>query len=372
MKPTLLVPFGLKDGKLYDPLPDQVSNGKACGCICPACKKPLVAKQNANTPHFAHEQDSNCSKGFETAVHLAVKQIIADRMEFRFPSFNFKNKYSGRIKIIQPQETVKLQSVRLEEWLGDIRPDIVVESNNTRYLIEVAVTHYINKDKLEKITVKKIPTIEIDVSGFKQDFTLKQLESAIFTEPNQVSSWKFHLQMEQLELEAWQEHQKLLAIQKQKEEAEKLRKQEEEQERLRKFEAYKNYSPEQKLHINLKAINLTENQMNEFTSFIPWESSFGVDRIVWQSAVLAFIAKAEQEQGWQKYMPCQVHSGACVSWLRKVFKIHPPVKDGEKIALQKYFRHLESLGILNYLTHGDFDILISMDKWSELMQKKIP
>jgi len=86
MKSTLLVPFGLKDDKLYEPKPTQVENGKACGCVCPACKKPLVAKQNAKTPHFAHAQDENCSRGLETAVHLAVKQIIAEKMEVRLPA----------------------------------------------------------------------------------------------------------------------------------------------------------------------------------------------------------------------------------------------------------------------------------------------
>lgn len=104
MKSTLLVPFGLKDDKLYEPT--QVLNGKACGCVCPACKKPLWAKQNAKTPHFAHAQDENCSRGLETAVHLAVKQIIAEKLMVRLPAVVWKN------PLPRKDETKKLYIVK--------------------------------------------------------------------------------------------------------------------------------------------------------------------------------------------------------------------------------------------------------------------
>jgi competence CoiA-like predicted nuclease len=80
----LRVPFGLRDGLLYEPR--QVSNGKACGCICPGCQHPLVAKQNAQTPHFAHAPGEDCNNGTETAIHLAAKQLIAERMEVSIPA----------------------------------------------------------------------------------------------------------------------------------------------------------------------------------------------------------------------------------------------------------------------------------------------
>ena len=34
---------------------DRVSRGKACGCYCPCCKKPLSARQGEwRQHHFAH------------------------------------------------------------------------------------------------------------------------------------------------------------------------------------------------------------------------------------------------------------------------------------------------------------------------------
>ena len=56
------VPFGLKDGRLYEPL--QVERGLACSCTCPGCGARLVAKHAPSgkvRPHFAHDKESDCA-----------------------------------------------------------------------------------------------------------------------------------------------------------------------------------------------------------------------------------------------------------------------------------------------------------------------
>lgn len=355
MKSTLLVPFGLKEDKLYEPT--QVKNGKACGCVCPACKNALVAKQNAQTPHFAHAQDENCARGFETAVHQAVKQIIAERMEVRLPALVWINPLPRKNEStkLYIERTIKLQSVSLEERVDDFIPDIIVIANDTTYLVEVAVTHFIKEDKQHKINKKKIPTFEIDVSSLKNGFTLAELEQAIYTNNNYQAEWKYHPRLEELTHEALQaENERIATIE------------EEYQERIRRFETYKNLPPEQKLQKNLKSIGLTKQQMNLLTAFVAWEDSFNAPRIVWQSAVLAYISKVQEEQGWEKYLPCNVNSNACLDWLEDVFEIKPKVQDGEKIAVWKYFLHLESIGILKRLSHKDFDILLSKQDWNSI------
>lgn len=202
MSAALLVPFGLKDGFLFEP--GQVLNGKACGCVCPACKRPLIARQGAATPHFAHAQAENCSTGFETAVHLAVKQIIAEKRLVRLPAVVWEdlgsiNYYS---KTLYTERTLRLDSVNLEYKIGDFRPDIVVSSGSETYLIEVAVTHFIKEEKQQKIKKEGIATFEIDVSDLKGGFTLESLERAIYTTKDYQAEWIYHPRLEQLELEA--------------------------------------------------------------------------------------------------------------------------------------------------------------------------
>lgn len=360
MKSTLLVPFGLKEDKLYEPV--QVLNGKACGCVCPACKMPLVAKQNAATPHFAHAQDENCSKGLETAVHLAVKQIIAEKKQVRLPVMTWKNPLPRKdeAKLLHKQQLIQLESVVLEQQVDNFKPDIVVISGNSTYFIEVAVTHFVDEEKLQKIISRKIPTFEIDVSRLKNGFTLAELESVLFESKSYPAEWTYHPSIEELNIEAKKSEEDRIA---------KIR--EGEQDRKRKFEQYKKLKPEEKLKINLKNIGLTKQQMNELSVFVAWEDSFGVPRIVWQSAVLAYIAKVQDEQGWEEWLPCSVNSSACSHWLEKVFEIKAKVQDGEKIALWKYFKHLEQLEILKLLSRNDFDIVVGKQGWAELKTKQV-
>ncbi len=355
MKSTLLVPFGLKEDKLYEPT--QVENGKACGCVCPACKKPLVAKQNAKTPHFAHSQDENCTRGLETAVHLAVKQIIADKLMVRLPAVVWKNPLPRKeeVKKLYIERTIQVQSVVLEQRVDDFIPDIIVVANDITYLVEVAVTHFIDESKLEKIKRNKLHTIEIDVSHLKQGFNLTNLEEAIYTSRNYQAEWKYHPRLEELNLEV-----------KKAEEDRIAKIEEDNQERKRKFEAYKNLPSESKLQKNLKSIGLTKEQMNLLAKFVAWEDSFNAPRIVWQSAVLAYIAKVQEEQGIDEYLTCAVNSSACLDWLEDVFEIKPKVKDGEKIAVWKYFKHLESLGILKLLSRNDFVVFSGKKKWQTI------
>lgn len=246
----------------------------------------------------------------------------------------------------------------LEQRVDDFIPDIIVVANDITYLVEVAVTHFIKDDKQLKINRKKIPTFEIDVSNLKHGFSLENLEEAIYTSRNYQAEWKYHPRLEELDLEA-----------KKLEEDRIAKIDEDNQERKRKFETYKNYLPEQKLHINLKSIGLTKQQMNALSVFVPWDSSFNAPRIVWQSAVLAYIAKVQEEQDWEEWLPCSVNSSACLYWLEDVFEINQKVKDGEKIAVWKYFKHLEQLGILKFLSHNDFDIVKGKQHWSSLKTK---
>src|SRR3954468_24894165 len=75
----LLLPFGerIANGRMVSP--DEVDNGLACGCVCPKCRRRLIAKHSDIVRyHFAHESDSVCVGAFETSAHLLAKQIIAD------------------------------------------------------------------------------------------------------------------------------------------------------------------------------------------------------------------------------------------------------------------------------------------------------
>lgn len=79
------LPYGLKDGKLVHI--SEVDKGKKCGCVCPACDSPLIAKKGEKTiHHFAHDKKYICNNGVETALHIAAKDMLEKEKRIHLPT----------------------------------------------------------------------------------------------------------------------------------------------------------------------------------------------------------------------------------------------------------------------------------------------
>lgn len=351
---ALLVPFGLKDGILYEP--NQVLNGKDCGCVCPGCNHPLIARQNAQTPHFAHAAGEDCKRGFETAIHLAAKQLIADRMELSPPPavIHYPGGW-GKSASTQPLYTYNIRTlseVRIEPWLEDFRPDLVVVESGKQMeiLVEIAVTHRVDDTKLEKIKKRGVYAIEIDASEARRAMDFELLNKFLFDVPSQAK-WLYHPEVDQYE-KAYVEKQE------QEWDARQQARESWEQEQTRRFGAYRSLDPQEKIRRNLVNAEISGESLKALTTFVPGEKSFVGGRHAWQSAVLAYIVKQVEEQGVDGMSFYSHFESADVTcWLTKLFDVNPAFPDAEKIAVWKYLKHLETLGILKQ-GRQTFEILI--------------
>jgi hypothetical protein len=173
MSPVVLhsdleLPYGVaQDGRMV--AVDQVARGLACQCRCPQCDRRLIARQGEILAwHFAHEAaEINCVGAFETMTHKLAKQIIADAGMIRIPALiGYLEGYPYRV--IEEAREVVLTDVRLEVWLGGIRPDILARRDDgTDLAIEVYVAHRSEAEKIDRIRDRQLATIEIDLSGFR-------------------------------------------------------------------------------------------------------------------------------------------------------------------------------------------------------------
>jgi len=199
---ALHVPFGLRDGLLYEPL--QVESGLKCGCTCPGCGARLVARHSPSgrvASNFAHYAGADCATGFETAVHLAAKQLIASRLELFLPEVLALAPKPGLIgeafkrqKLLSPGGVRTLLGVRVEESLGRIRPDLIVAIGQQHVLVEIAVTNFVDDVKLTRIQELGLAAVEIDVSALRE-MSFATLENALFTDA-QNSRWVWHPERE--------------------------------------------------------------------------------------------------------------------------------------------------------------------------------
>jgi hypothetical protein len=348
---VIKVPFGLRDGRLFDP--SQVENGKRCGCDCPGCHRPLIARQHVQTPHFAHAPGKDCSSGYETAIHLAAKQLISERMEIALPPLDWRSPPGWGAREGLPQRLansllVKLSNVRVEHWMDGIRPDIVATHNGRDLLVEIAVTHFVEPEKRSKIEARGIPAIELDISESKEAIGFSTLERLLFSVPS-TGEWIYHPELADRTKKELAEREKMY------ERVQKARIEEEER-----VHQYRKLSPEHKVRRHLNKTGMAMDQLKKLTCFVPGEDSYVGGRLAWQSAVLAYIENTHQQTLKLRDVPGYVDSEALKYWLQKVFDIAPRFVGAEGVAVWKYLEHLEKLGILRRIVSASRNFEVKM------------
>lgn len=195
----LRIPFGrASNGRLVDV--HMVSRGLACGCHCPGCGAPLLAKKGeVLSPHFAHAAGADCAGGAETALHLAAKQVLLDAMQIRLPALTVEvsrndpvcGLYSASRTYHEPKEWY-FDIVEAEAVVGSLRPDITGMVNGVRCAVEIHVTHAVDAFKQEALRRAELPCIEVHLADLLgQVWSLEQLAQQV-VERLDNKSWAFH------------------------------------------------------------------------------------------------------------------------------------------------------------------------------------
>jgi len=385
---SLHVPFGLRDGRLYEP--SEVVSGLECGCTCPSCGARLVARHSPSgsfASNFAHHAGADCAHGFESAVHLAAKQLIADRCEVFLPVVRAHvsgvgvggKTFSGH-KLLSPAGLTSLSSVRKEEPRGNIRPDLLVTLKSQEVLVEIAVTHFVDDVKLARIRSLGLPAVEIDVSGLRE-MNFAALRNALFTEA-QKSEWLWHPKREQelarlqalmdadlvRDREAWD---KAEAFRLHEEAAAKAGRQlEEKLQRIlahkareaswkkkpdarRRAVEFRDASEPQKLRLVLEHLGADEAQLREFLPVhVAPRGAIAAAPLVWQAAVFTGLILPAFSRG------AELPAEAVRAWVQERFEVPGDEKAlGDTVG--QFLGALKDLGLLHHLGRQDFLVAVS-------------
>ena len=151
--------YAIKDGVATSI--ENVESGLKCGCICPSCGEPLVARKGAKRMHhFAHYSGHNCEYGYETSLHLAAKEILSKANRIMLPAvyIQFPNSPKAPELYCESKE-IEIERVELEKRFQDVIPDVVIYAGGKQLFLEVYVTHAIDDVKLKKLKESDISTI---------------------------------------------------------------------------------------------------------------------------------------------------------------------------------------------------------------------
>ena len=158
----------------------EAGNGLRCACTCPTCGGELVAKQGKVVEHqFAHASGDECQHAVETALHLAAKDVLALRREIVLPAVEIHSRYTSRRTAIASERSYFIESVSVERKLGSIIPDVIVRINGRELLVEVTVTHGIDREKLRIIRELGVSCVELDLSNTERGLAREELEKIV-------------------------------------------------------------------------------------------------------------------------------------------------------------------------------------------------
>lgn len=159
---------------------DTVTRGLQCGCRCPYCHEPLLARQGEKNEHgFAHHSETRQAKleiCYMVTLYKLAEQIIREQKHIYIPS------YYG----IFPATDISFVDIRIDSSFEreDKQPDVIaITADGEKYLIEFIFEYKVRHK--QPIDYKNLNCIEIDLS--KQ--TLDTLHKYLTSKP--TNDWKW-------------------------------------------------------------------------------------------------------------------------------------------------------------------------------------
>lgn len=140
----------------------DVVSGKACNCTCIGCQGAVWAMKGPIKAHyFAHEPNSieqnSCTWKPETEIHILAKEVLATDRQLLLP-----------IGTINPiHKNIAFDEMVCEVYEGRVIPDVIGFIEGEKVLIEVAVTHFCDSEKIKELKKVNATCIELDLSGFR-------------------------------------------------------------------------------------------------------------------------------------------------------------------------------------------------------------
>ncbi len=149
----------------------QVERGLACGCVCVACLQPLLAKKgDVKEHHFAHQHNSECLGAAETALHLLSKELFASMRSIAVPRYelHLQREVSGQLigirALILEGGVARIDAARTEQRKVGFIPDVILQCGHKSLIVEIAVTHRVERNKLRHIRRNNEPALEIQLA----------------------------------------------------------------------------------------------------------------------------------------------------------------------------------------------------------------
>lgn len=161
-----------------------LKRGLACDCTCPSCGQSLIARiGDERAHHFAHQNsgDAICKFALETELHIRAKHLIEERLQVALPLHVSKYDRSAF-------ELFSITDVKVEKFHLGKKPDLIVSIDGAQYLIEIAVTHFVEDEKIKHYRQHHLSAAEFNLAGLRTSDDLDGALAKVLFNPDSDSS----------------------------------------------------------------------------------------------------------------------------------------------------------------------------------------
>lgn len=179
--------YGVRDSQLVHV--SEVLRGLECGCVCPICNEPLVAKLgDSRAHHFSHSADTDCTPNPESLTHRYAKELIAKRLRAVLPAFEEQVSYTssdGNVseawaRGAQEEFVADLAEVEYRGFSeSTIIPDVFLKHGHRKLLVEVHFRHPVPADKIDRIKSHFIEAVEVNLNDLPPNCHAEYLTRAL-------------------------------------------------------------------------------------------------------------------------------------------------------------------------------------------------
>jgi hypothetical protein len=192
----------------------SVPRGRHCGCICPSCSTPLVARQGKQKEwHFAHrsrgvheETQRKCEYSFLLSVRLMIRQLSMNGLRFRTPGLSDEievasdsSSRSLRFEFVVTKESViELESPRVGVPFSGVEVDVLGNVKNIPFAIFCT---YHGRDipaPLSRPQIERSGVVELNLDEvayrFKQDKNGRYVDTlqSYIEDSTDGKNWIYH------------------------------------------------------------------------------------------------------------------------------------------------------------------------------------
>jgi hypothetical protein len=211
-----LIPFGLSlvNNTLVDVY--EVASGKNCGCICPSCKLPLIARHGTvKVWHFAHDTRDmprhlikECNYSFFVSIRMMARQLISGNLEIRLPACGgvcteLVSVAGEEISVpfqASHAQTIKLSEVVTDAAVSGVWVDILGNIKGHTFALFFTYPGRSVPTRLRRPDTEKLGIVALSLqpllSRFKQKDgsteTYKSILTRYISEETIAKSWVYH------------------------------------------------------------------------------------------------------------------------------------------------------------------------------------